>query len=65
MHMHDIPFSMSSGCLDTMEYHGPLFLTVFNSPEFAQVAQHDAFIHHRITPEHPRAKGKPKATLEK
>ena len=29
----------------------------FNSEEFAQFAAHEGFIHHRITPEHPRANG--------
>ena len=29
----------------------------FNSEEFAQFAEHEGFIHHRITPEHPRANG--------
>ena len=33
--------------------NGPLF----NSEEFAQFAAHEGFIHHRITPEHPRANG--------
>ena len=27
----------------------------FNSEEFAQFAAHEGFVHHRITPEHPRA----------